>query len=646
MKTFYFSNCMAAFEGGGVRGAAYAGAYCAAVDAGIRFSRVAGSSAGAIVAALVAAGASPSSIRRRLLETDFTALTAPAQAGAAPFKKSGLPKVAVLARLIGNSWISKIEAGGLYSSAALYLWIEKSLEEVFAEQGKPVPSRPIRFGDLALPLHIVATDVSQKRPKVWSREATPDESVALAVQASCAIPVFFQPVTSGSSVLVDGGAVSNLPTHVFPANKGHPGRFSDRTLAFRLRNSTPSQLSQFEDAKSYALGLADTLVASATYIQQSLQDFVYQIEIDTGDIAATDFNRMPREVRETLYDNGVAAVQRFVANEREVVGRHRVASRFEGFDERLLEYVDCFNQARSTIWISDSSTYWLWFIFPALASAMRRGVKVRMAAGPPGATQVAVEERRRNLLRAMGCHVQEHPIGFTGILVDYPGDAATAVISSERGMVGEDFGYRTETVKIYTSDDDLPVINSLGANFVEEAGQTRSFSPVAAFVIEPMPTEELFRALASVRYYEQARFDISELALDSTLRVSQTSVKPFKLLQVAKLMAELSSTGLELFAPCRYRLPDGSTSIITPPVVEMTQQGPVMIDGHTRAFYAAQQGRTHLKVILVDRVEAALPVEPRPFFDLRIAHETIEASTNMPGRARWLIRDIEPTLHR
>ena len=373
---------------------------------------------------------------------------------------------------------------------------------------------------------------------------------------------------------------------------------------------------------------------------------MYSIEIDTGDIIATDFARMTQNVRKTLYDNGVEAVRRFVASEREIVGQHRVASRFEGFDERLLGYVHFFNEARSTIWISDLSTYWLWFIFPALASAIRRGVQVRMAAGLPDASQAVVEGRRRDLLRAMGCDVQEQPIRFTGILVDYPGEAATAVVSSERGAAGQDFEYRAETIRVYTSEEDLPVIKTLGASLVEQVGHTRSaFPPLAAFAIEAMPSSELFQALATVRHYEQARFDIQDIPLDASLRVSQIRVKEFKLLQVARLMEELSSAGLELFTPCRYRLPDGSASIITPPIVEMTRQGPVMIEGHTRAFYASQQGRSHLKVVLVDQVQAALPVQPHPFFDLRLAHETIDASANMPGFVRSLMRNIEPALH-
>ena len=636
---------MAAFEGGGVKGAAYAGAYEQAIAAGIRFSEVAGSSAGSVIAALIAAGASAASVRERMLSTDFVALVTPPRPGEAPYRESGLPFYAAALRLAKGRWLDAIEAGGLHNSGALYDWIEQNMREVLAEQGGDLPDRPIHFRDLPLPLYIIATDVAQKQPKLWSRSATPDESVALAVQSSCAIPVFFQPVTTGTSVLVDGGAVSNLPTFVFPSNKGHQGRFAEKTLAFRLKSKPSPRSTEFKGALDYALGLADTLVSSATQIQQALQDGIYPVEIDAGEVVATDFGSMTLEVRQTLFDNGVAAMRRFVESEREIVGRHRASRRFEGFDERLHAYVHAFAEARSTIWISDVSTYWLWFIFPALAAAMRRGVQVRMAAGPAPANQETVESKRRALLQSMGSAVKECPIAFTGILVDYPGDAATAVISSERGAVGEDFNYRTEIVRVYTSEDDLPIINSLGATLAQQIGVTSSSMATGQFRIETMAREELFAALKNVRYYEKARFEIFDLPLDASLRVSQTRVKEFKLLQVARLVEELNDTGVELFAPCRYHLPDGSKSIITPPVAEMTQRGPVLIEGHTRAFLAAQQGRTHLKVIMVYEVLAALPIEPRPFVDLRISHETIEVATNMPGRNQPLMRNIEFTLH-
>ena len=58
-RTNHFTNVLGVFQGGGVRGAALAGAYAEAHARGVRFSAVAGTSAGSIVAALIAAGAPP-----------------------------------------------------------------------------------------------------------------------------------------------------------------------------------------------------------------------------------------------------------------------------------------------------------------------------------------------------------------------------------------------------------------------------------------------------------------------------------------------------------------------------------------------------------------------------------------------------------
>src|SRR5436305_1109678 len=87
-KTFHFAHCIGVFEGGGVCGAALAGAYQAAHDHGVTFGRVAGASAGSIVAAMVAAGASPEFVVREMLDKDFTSFLKPAKQEQAPFVKS------------------------------------------------------------------------------------------------------------------------------------------------------------------------------------------------------------------------------------------------------------------------------------------------------------------------------------------------------------------------------------------------------------------------------------------------------------------------------------------------------------------------------------------------------------------------------
>ena len=63
------------FEGGGVRGIAHVGAICALAEKGYEWERVAGTSAGAIIAALVAAGYSCSELKTIITDIDYNKFT-------------------------------------------------------------------------------------------------------------------------------------------------------------------------------------------------------------------------------------------------------------------------------------------------------------------------------------------------------------------------------------------------------------------------------------------------------------------------------------------------------------------------------------------------------------------------------------------
>src|SRR5947207_7883969 len=58
-------------EGGGVKGIGLVGAYAALTDAGYEFHRIAGTSAGAIVGALIAAGMQPPELEKVMREVDY-----------------------------------------------------------------------------------------------------------------------------------------------------------------------------------------------------------------------------------------------------------------------------------------------------------------------------------------------------------------------------------------------------------------------------------------------------------------------------------------------------------------------------------------------------------------------------------------------
>jgi predicted acylesterase/phospholipase RssA len=149
VKTEYFTNCVAVFEGGGVRGAAYAGAYKGAVAAGIRFNGVAGSSAGAIAAALIAAGGTPDAIAAELLKTDLSMLQTGVTDKDIPFAKStfvggvlrGVPFGA------GKKVGQIVCYSGIYNSSAVRQWVEETLREFLNATGFRAVDRPIRFAD-------------------------------------------------------------------------------------------------------------------------------------------------------------------------------------------------------------------------------------------------------------------------------------------------------------------------------------------------------------------------------------------------------------------------------------------------------------------------------------------------------------------
>lgn len=236
------------FEGGGARGFAHVGALRATERRGLSFRAVAGTSIGAIIAALVAAGyrsdelfsVDPESGEESgLLALDLEAILLDPEEYArvnrlrARFrgKKSGalagwclngfyrtfflaamfLPGLSVLAyvfhrRILWDLWTRS----GAVGSERLREWIN---EQLALKLGLPRGAR-VNFKDLPISLRVVTTNLSTCNIQVFGPDETPDVEVAHAVSASAAFPFFFRPVRIGDHLYVDGGLVSNAPAWV------------------------------------------------------------------------------------------------------------------------------------------------------------------------------------------------------------------------------------------------------------------------------------------------------------------------------------------------------------------------------------------------------------------------------------------------
>ncbi|MEC1345874.1 patatin-like phospholipase family protein [Bacillus haynesii] len=196
------------FSGGGMKGIALVGAYEALEKRGFRFKRLAGTSAGSIIASFIAAGYTSPEIRQMMEELNESELLDP--------RFSLLP-------LKMLQWASTYWRLGLYKGDKLENWISEKLKA----KGISV------FGDLEQgKLKLIASDLSNGKMLVL-----PDDlnryglnprrfSVARAVRMSCSIPYFFEPVklksSSGISVVVDGGVLSNFPMWLFTTEKKRP----------------------------------------------------------------------------------------------------------------------------------------------------------------------------------------------------------------------------------------------------------------------------------------------------------------------------------------------------------------------------------------------------------------------------------------
>ena len=183
------------FEGGGVRGIAYAGALKALEERGFLsgIRRVAGASAGAFAALLLSLGRSSEGLEQALRAIHFKTL-------------EDKPNPLRLATHYG-----------LYKGEVLYDWIE---QQVTAE-GLPAD---LTFEGLAragtLDLKVFATDLNICNTREFSAEKTPCASVVGAVRASMSIPLMyaawqFPDGEPDDHVYVDGGVAYNYPINAF-----------------------------------------------------------------------------------------------------------------------------------------------------------------------------------------------------------------------------------------------------------------------------------------------------------------------------------------------------------------------------------------------------------------------------------------------
>lgn len=634
-KTRFYSDCIGVFQGGGCRAAAFGGAYEASFKLGVRFSEVAGTSAGSIVAALLAAGADPAFLLDKLKKLKFPSLLVKPTRSTftseskfvstlrkVPFKGVTLDTVVRIGQL-----------GGLHSSEGIETWVEGCLKELTGKQNGPV-----LFGDLAMPLHVVAGDLSTMKPRVWSTRTTANQSVAHAVRASCTIPLFFQPVEEGSALLVDGGIVSNIPHFLFTRDGTQHGKGRSRILLFMLEAS--EERKRADDAIEFLLQLTSLVVDGGTDVQLSFTPDIARIVIPTGSIRATDFNEMDEAKVATLISSGSSAAAAFITGEL-INTRGTPAETAAIYDdhEAYLTVSEQLYSTRSCVRVALPDTKWFWELFPTVLHWRKANIRI-VAFLPPIAANSPdfwKEQQRRMFMSGMGVEIVDAPaLPFHGMLFDTvtSSSAGALIFPGERSdyePAGRFYSGRIDQAAIAALHERLQTPPALAGN----AHHRPQLQPADQ-------ADLLARLQENVQFYRppSVTLAIEEVDVSKVFLISRY-VRAFRYKQIPSLVAHYQEQGFELFTATQVPLHGGGFSLVTPPVVEHTGSQFVALEGNTRFLYCFNNGISKVKAVVVRGVSAELPGKPVSLKQVRITTIKQPPGERMVGYNHGFFRDIE-----
>jgi NTE family protein len=322
------------FEGGGVKGIAFAGAIAAAErDAGVKeWVNLAGTSAGSIVSALLVAGYDAAGLQKILADAKYPRFADCGPGGMwvgglfnAVFRRRGLAPGRFF-----REWLSEQLAA---SPLARKLGkTELTFADVRRDDLPPRSELPditdAKYERATYRLHVVTSDVTSGRMAVLPDDLPDYEDetgkpfdkdsfpVVDAVRMSMSYPFLFAPVTLHQGgrpyYMVDGGLLSNFPIWLFDSPNPkrptwgfrlHPGTNVKEGLPYR---KVPRPL--------WAVPLVKAMFSAATeaWDRQQLEQVVSArtVSIPTHDISTTNFGLTTTDAN-NLYSWGEAAAKSF-----------------------------------------------------------------------------------------------------------------------------------------------------------------------------------------------------------------------------------------------------------------------------------------------------------------------------------------------
>lgn len=263
------------FGGGAVRGMAYVGIIKALEQLQIVPDAIAGSSVGAIFAALFSLGYTAEELKEIFMQVNFEL-----------FKDIHFG--------LGRDFA--ISKGEIFLE-----WLRELIEcKYYGENYKKEGNPPVTFADLDKNLIIIATDLTNFKYKEFSKFKTPDFEVAYAIRISATMPGLMKPVENEGSILIDGDLQKCRPLWQLSENLCHE---DTRVLEFRLEGD-------YEGKDLNAIDFVNTVYTCFTSIATDFiintygyRDKFDYIKVNTGSVIIVNFN-IPQDKRSEIMEAG------------------------------------------------------------------------------------------------------------------------------------------------------------------------------------------------------------------------------------------------------------------------------------------------------------------------------------------------------
>ena len=284
------------FSGGGIKGVALAGAAAGVMDSGYRFDHVVGTSAGALVASLVAAGYGVDDLEAAVRWVPWPELI------------NWLPVTKV-------PFVGKALAMAIHKAQCSGEGLERTWEVLLQAKGVRT------FGDIPPnTLRIVTTDITHQRGVVLPDhlpEYGIDPStfpIARAVRMSAAVPFLMRPVrvrneeTGDVSLFSDGALTANFPVRVARWSPIWP------VVGFQFLDPSEHPHLHVRGPASLARAVIGAGIRAAEIITSHADDvLIGRLKVDRDPL---DFNLSPDEASE-LFDAGRRAATAYL-NDNEI----------------------------------------------------------------------------------------------------------------------------------------------------------------------------------------------------------------------------------------------------------------------------------------------------------------------------------------